>query len=81
MPMKWDSAMIAKARVILGDVDDSKLTAILELDPSLEEIEEAVLKVQGLAGLHRHDEWPLRGKAGLIFDILSSELDDESRGR
>lgn len=79
MATKWDSEMIAKVRSILGDIDDSKLTAILSLEPSLDEIEEAVLKVQGVGGVRVHDEWPLEGKAGAIFDILAADLDDESR--
>ncbi len=81
MITKWDDETIAKARRILGDVDDSKLMEILALEPSLNEIEEAVLKIQGLGGLHGHDKWPLEGKAGTIFDILAADLEDELRNR
>ena len=78
MTTNWENEKIAEMKAMIGDVDDSKLAAILELDPSLEEVEEAVLKVQGLDGPRGHDEWPLKGKAGLIFDLLSAELNDES---
>lgn len=73
----WKGATIAEVRNILGDVDDVKLTAILALEPMLEEVEEAVSWADGME-IKGNSEWPLKGKVGEIYDILTAELDDES---
>lgn len=71
-----DEETFSDLRRIVGDIDDMRLAAILALDPNREEIEEAVEWADGYASLGGHENWPLSGKVGAIFDILTGDLED-----
>lgn len=73
----WSEAILDEVRNILGDVDDAKMIAILALNPTLEEIEKAASWADG-SEIKSDSEWPLKGKIGEIYDILTADLDDES---
>ena len=50
----WSEQSISDLRKVLGNVDDTTLTAILELNPTFEEIEEAIMWLDGRAGSILH---------------------------
>jgi hypothetical protein len=76
MTTSWNAAEMAQLRRVVGDIGDEKLTAILALNPSFEQIEEAVLWADGQAESKRNSEWPLSGKIGDIFEILAPDIED-----
>ncbi len=63
---------------IVGDIDDSKIVAILALDPTYEQIEEAMHWLNGYGEDQGNSEWPLKGKVAEISDILTADLEDEA---
>jgi hypothetical protein len=77
--MHWTDNDISRLRHAIGDIDDSKLTAILALAPSYEEVLEAVALVEGDSEtLGKGERW-LSGKVGAIFEILVADVEDELR--
>lgn len=74
-PRRTDAAEL---RHMLGDIDDMRLAAILSLDPTIEEIERALAWAEGTADAAGNGPWPLDGKAGEIFEILTADVEDES---
>ncbi len=79
MAKSWNAEAEAALRQLVGDVDDAKLTAILELGATWAEIEEAVMWAEGRGETRAKDGHPLTGKVAEIYEILTSDLDDESR--
>jgi hypothetical protein len=65
-------------RSLLGDIEDAKLTAILALSPTMEDIEVASARFAGAEDKMPDGGWPLQGKAAQIFDILITEFEDDS---
>lgn len=63
---------------LLGDIEDTKLSAILALSPTLEDIEVATARFSGAENKMPDGGWPLQGKAAQIFDILIAEFEDDS---
>lgn len=64
-------------RRIVGDVDDAKLVAILSLQPSVSELEEAAMWSRGDGDVLGKAGHPLTGVAARLFDILAVEDEDE----
>ena len=79
MTTTWSEEAVSQLRRLVGDIDDAKVSAILALNPTLQEIEEAVIWIEESGELRPDGEWRLSGKAGEIFDILTADLEDESR--
>lgn len=71
--------MISRSELIhlVGDLDDAPLMQILELAPSLAEVEEAVLWAEGEADDLAKSGRSLSGKVAEVFDILTADLEDE----
>jgi hypothetical protein len=65
---------------ICGQVDDAKVVAIVEAQPSYEELEEAAAWLADEGGPLREMERPLSGKAAIVYEILESDL-GERRNR
>jgi hypothetical protein len=65
-------------RRILGDIEESRLLAILALRPTIAEVEEAALWNAGSGDLVSRAGHPLTGVAAQIFEILAVD-DEESR--
>jgi len=59
---------------VCGRIDDTKLIAIMEVKPSLEELEEAAAWLADEGDPLREMKRPLSGKAAAIFEILEPEL-------
>jgi len=62
---------------LLGDIGDAKAADILARQPTLAELEEAVLWFAGDGDMLAKEGRPLTGKAAAIFDILTADEDDE----
>jgi len=71
--MSHDTVTLEELRPLVGDIDEAKLAAILNLDPSLAEIEEAAMREDGSAELQRACE----GTVAQIVEILTADLEDE----
>ena len=74
-----DRASHQDVRRILGDVDEAKLVAIIELQPTVGELEEAVVWLSGDRDIFAPSP-SLSGAAAQIVDILTADEDDESAG-
>jgi hypothetical protein len=68
-----DTLTLSELRRVVGDIDDARLTEIMELGPSLAEVEEAALRVHGSVEFARACE----GKVALIVDILTADIEEE----
>lgn len=63
---------------VLGELDDSKATAILALKPSMAELEQAALWASGAGEPLGAEGQPLAGVVGQIVEILAPEEENES---
>jgi putative phosphoribosyl transferase len=70
---------VATVRRAAGDIDETKIAAILSLKPTLGEIEEAADWTLGRGDALGQSGRTLRGKIAAIYDILTADDDDESR--
>ena len=66
-------------RKMLGDVDETKLIAIVELQPTVGEIEEAAVWLSGDRDIFGPSP-SLSGVPAQIVDILTADEDEESSG-
>jgi hypothetical protein len=73
MPATWN---IDQLRRMVGDVDDNKLSAILAIEPTPEDVEEALTRLGGGEAGKPDGRWPLQGKAAEIFEILVADVED-----
>lgn len=68
---------------IVGDLEDTKVAAILAMGPTTQEIEEAVAWAEAESDVMGEMEKPLTGVAARIYDILITrkEFGEEERPR
>ena len=78
-PMHGAKATASDAHQILGDMDDSTLVAIMALHPSVAQLEEARLWLNGAGDVLGKEKRPLDGVVALIFDMLSVEEEEQPR--
>ena len=62
---------------IIGEIDDGTAAAILALEPSVAEVEQAFMWVAGEGDVVDRSGHPLAGKTAAIVDILAAELPPE----
>jgi hypothetical protein len=62
---------------IVGEIDDGTAAAILALEPSVAEVEQAFMWISGEGELVDRAGHPLAGKTADIVDILAAELPPE----
>lgn len=65
-------------RSIVGDIDEAKIIEILKLNPSVTDLEEAVIWAGGDGDTLGKQGHPLVGTVAQIFEILTAD-DDESQ--
>jgi hypothetical protein len=65
-------------RSILGDVDDATTLEILGLNPTVADLEEAVMWASGRGDILGKQGRPLTGIAAQIFDILARDEQEEA---
>lgn len=66
---------------ILGNLDDASTAAILEIGPSVKELEEAMAWASGESDVMGELERPLEGAVARVYDILTQDeawLEDRS---
>jgi hypothetical protein len=76
-----EPATLDDAKRLLGDADESKIVEILAVQPTIWELEQAVIWHRGDGDVLGKAGQPLSGKAALIFEILCADDEDENRDR
>ena len=74
-PMRGETATESDLHQILGDLDDGTAVAILALHPSLAQLEEARVWLNGGGDVLGKEHRPLDGVVAQIFDML--KVDEE----
>jgi hypothetical protein len=67
-------------KAIVGDIDPGKMLAIVELRPTVADVETALLWLEGDADVYGAGE-PLKGLAGDIVAILTEGEDEDEAPR
>lgn len=71
----------AEIAALVGDVDDATMAAILAIEPSRAELDEALAWAAGEDDVMGEMERPLVGKAAQIYDLLTAEEEEEDERR
>jgi hypothetical protein len=66
-------------KLIVGNVDEAKIVDILKLQPTVSELEEAVVWATGDGDVLAKEGRPLTGKVSDIVDILTEDEDEPPR--
>jgi hypothetical protein len=64
---------------IVGDIDESRILAILALRPTVAEVEEAALWATGSGDVVDRAGHPLTGVVAEVFEILTSDEEEPPR--
>jgi hypothetical protein len=80
-PAQGERATGKDLREILGDMDDTTVLAILALHPSVAQIEEARIWLDGEGDILAKQQRPLDGIVVQIFDMLRVEEEEPSAKR
>jgi hypothetical protein len=75
-PMRGEIATGSDLHQILGDIDDSTALAILALKPSIAQLEEARVWLNGAGDVLGKEHRPLDGVVAEIFDMLTVEEEE-----
>jgi len=75
--MRGQEAIGSDLHQILGDMDDSTAVAILALHPSVAQLEEAQVWLNGAGDILGKEHRPLDGVVAQIFDMLTVEEEDQ----
>lgn len=67
-------------KAILGDLDPAQLLAIMSLRPTIEDLEQASLWLEGDADVYGPGE-PIKGVASDVLTILTENDEEPSRAR
>lgn len=70
-------AAIEELRHLLGDIDDAKVTEILALEPTVTELQTAVLWANGKEDIVATRGGSLSGKTAQIYEILIAGEEEE----
>jgi hypothetical protein len=62
---------------VVGEDAADRVTAILALEPTLQDLEEAMTWVEGDGDILGKQSHPLAGKAAAVFEILQADAFDE----
>jgi hypothetical protein len=66
-------------KLIVGNVDETKVVDILKLQPTVSELEEAVVWATGDGDVLAKEGRPLTGRVADIVDILTEDEDEPPR--
>lgn len=64
-------------RAILGNIDEEKIMAILHLQPTIAEVEEAAVWAAGDGDVLAKEGRPLSSTAAAIVDVLTADEEEE----
>jgi len=79
MPAESSNPTVISAdqlRAIVGDIDEVKFIEILELRPSLNEVEQAAVWAVGDGDVLAKEGRPLTGKVAEIVEILTADEEE-----
>lgn len=68
-------------KLIVGNVDETQVVEILKLQPTVGELEEAVVWATGDGDVLAKEGRPLTGKVSEIVEILTADEDEPARAR
>ena len=68
-------------RTMVGDIDEAKVVEILKFNPTVADVEEAVLWAGGEGDILGKKGHPLTGIAAQVFDVLIADEDELSERR
>ncbi len=68
-------------KLIVGNVDETQVIDILKLQPTISELEEAVVWATGDGDVLAKEGRPLTGKVSDIVEILTADEDEPPRVR
>lgn len=74
-----DQASATALREILGDLGERKVIAILDLHPSLTQLEQALLWANGDGDMLGKTGHPMDATVARIIDIIVAEEEEEAR--
>ena len=77
--MYEEKATATDVHQILGDMDDNTIVAIMALHPSIAQLEEARLWLNGAGDVLGREKRPLDGVVAQIFDMLALEDEEQPR--
>jgi hypothetical protein len=66
-------------RRMIGDVDDATIAKIIDLHPTLSDVEQALMWLNAEGDIPDRQGHPLEGNAAIIFDLLKPEEEEERR--
>ena len=72
-PHKSARLTIEDVRHMLGDIGSGKIAAILKLEPTQEELEEAIVWTQGETRTMSEADHHLTGRVAQIYEILAAD--------
>jgi len=75
-PRRSEMATGTDVHQILGDMEDSMAVAILALHPSIAQLEEARVWLDGAGDVLGKEHRPLDGVVAEIFDMLAAEEEE-----
>jgi hypothetical protein len=78
-PSHGEKATGDSLRQILGEMDEQTAVAILALQPSVAQVEEARIWLDGGGDVLGRERRPLDGVVAQIFDMLTVEEEEPSR--
>ncbi len=58
---------------LFGELDDHKVEEIIELNPSLDELEVTAAYVAGMNDVMGKEHHPLTGKAGQVYEVATRD--------
>jgi hypothetical protein len=70
-----------ESKAVVGNVDETQMVEILKLQPTLAELEEAVVLASGDADVLAKEGHALADKVSAIVDILTVDEDEPARMR
>jgi hypothetical protein len=77
--MYEEKATATDVHQILGDMDDNTIVAIMALHPSIAQLEEARLWLNGAGDVLGKERHPLDGVVAQIFDMLAVQEEEQPR--
>ncbi|HET9902607.1 MAG TPA: hypothetical protein VFQ27_02760 [Xanthobacteraceae bacterium] len=63
-------------KAVVGDLEDSKVIEILHLQPTVAELEEAMIWASGDGDLLGKQGRPMSGKVAALVELLTADEDD-----
>lgn len=71
--MATQSSIYSDVLRLFGELDDHKIEEIIELNPSLDELEVTAAYVAGMNDVMGKEHHPLSGRVAQIYEVVTSD--------